>query len=78
MGDFFIKMKDTIKREKEGDWAKAVHFIPKLNEIIIYDCEDGSTKFKVGDGVTLVSDLAFVDSPASFIVEGGLFNVREE
>lgn len=71
-------MKDTIKREKERDWAKAVRFIPKLNEVIIYDCEDGTTKFKLGDGITRVTDLAFVDAPVAFAIEDGTFEVREE
>jgi len=57
-------MKQEIKREKAEDWAKAVNFIPKKDEIIIYDCEDG-TKIKIGDGVHKVNELDFIDNYVS-------------
>lgn len=64
--DFLMKQK--IKREKEEDWAKAKNFIPKLKEVIIYDCNEGP-KIKIGNGKDNVNDLPFIDS-TSFIVQG--------
>lgn len=51
-------MIDRIKRDKEVNWNKAINFIPKENEVIIYDCDD-DIKIKVGDGITTVIDLPF-------------------
>lgn len=65
-----------MKREKETDWAKAINFIPKDREIIVYDCQDGEIKFKIGDGKTKVNDLPFTDDNA-FVVEDGDFIVGE-
>ena len=69
-------MDKTIKREKERDWQKAINFIPKENQIIVYDCKNGDIKFKIGDGVTKVNDLNFVDD-GSFTVADGSFIVKE-
>lgn len=65
-----------MKREKETDWAKAINFIPKDREIIVYDCLDGEIKFKIGDGKTKVNDLPFTDDNV-FVVEDGDFIVGE-
>lgn len=51
-------MIDRIKRDTEDNWLKAKNFIPKENEIIIYDCPN-ITKIKIGDGITKVNDLPF-------------------
>ena len=69
-------MKKLIKREKEKDWEKAVNFIPKENEVIIYDCEDGEVRFKIGDGKTNVNDLPFTNEGISFEVADGSFIVK--
>lgn len=53
-------MIDKIKRDSEENWKKAKNFIPKLNEIIIYDC-DTTTRIKIGDGITKVNDLKFAE-----------------
>ena len=65
-----------MKREKETDWAKAINFIPKDREIIVYDCSDGEIRFKIGDGKTKVNDLSFTDDN-SFAVLDGTFIVGE-
>lgn len=51
-------MVDKIKRDTELNWKKAVNFIPKNKEVIIYDCEN-ITKIKIGDGITKINDLKF-------------------
>ena len=56
-------MLEKIKRDKEENWAKAINFIPKENEVIIYDC-DNNVKIKIGDGKTKVSDLPFAEEEA--------------
>ena len=53
-------MIDKIKRDTEQNWKKAKNFIPKKDEVIIYDCEF-ITKIKIGDGVTKINDLSFVE-----------------
>lgn len=46
------------KHAPSADWAKATNFTPLDGEIIIYT---DVNKFKIGDGVTKVNDLKFVD-----------------
>lgn len=50
------------KHDIEANWMKAVNFAPKVGEIIVYDPDSNHTysRVKIGDGVTLVSDLPFV------------------
>lgn len=49
------------KHDVEANWIKAVNFVPKQGEIIVYDIDSTHTyeRFKIGDGKTLVSDLPF-------------------
>ena len=53
-------MIDKIKRDKDYNWKKAINFIPKENEVIIYDCLD-NVRIKIGDGKTKVNDLKFAE-----------------
>ena len=53
-------MIDKIKRDTELNWSKAINFIPKEDEVIIYDC-DTRTRIKIGDGKTKVIDLPFAE-----------------
>lgn len=71
-------MKDRIKREKEDDWKKAKNFIPKLNEVIIYDCNDGNVRIKVGDGKTKVNDLSFANEGMTIQLLDGLLVMKGE
>lgn len=49
------------KHDTEENWLKAVNFIPKKGELIIYDIDISYNyeRFKIGDGITLVSALPF-------------------
>ncbi len=54
------------KHDIEANWKKAINFIPKEGELIIYDPDpidqiNGcfETRFKIGDGVTTVTNLPF-------------------
>ena len=53
-------MVDKIKRDTEQNWKKAKNFIPKKDEVIIYDC-DSMTRIKIGDGITKINDLNFIE-----------------
>lgn len=52
-----IKKKTIIKRDTKENWGKAKNFIPKENEIIVYE----NVGIKIGDGKTLVNDLPFAN-----------------
>ena len=56
-----IKTRIIHKHDTETNWEKAVNFIPKNGELIIYDADSNNKfpRFKVGDGVTLINDLSF-------------------
>lgn len=58
-----VKTRIQLKNDTEANWKKA-RFIPLKGELIIYSADDAHPFFrlKVGDGVTLVSDLPFIDS----------------
>lgn len=57
----FSNVRIIHKHDTEENWLKAINFIPKQGELIIYDTDDIHTqpRFKIGDGETLVSDLPF-------------------
>ena len=54
-------MKDN-KHDIEANWKKAKNFIPRKNEIIIYDpdAEHIEPRIKIGNGITHVNDLPFI------------------
>lgn len=64
------------KHDIEKNWQKATGFIPMDGEIIVYDRDDNVedeslrgvysySRLKIGDGVTTVSNLPFVDAQKS-------------
>ena len=58
-------MIDKIKRDTEQNWKKAINFIPKKDEVIIYDCKD-TTRIKIGDGISRINDLKFANDDFFF------------
>ena len=56
------------KHDVEANWNKAVNFIPKAGEMIIYDA-DGTNpvRIKIGDGITVVNSLPFQGSNIQMI-----------
>ena len=50
------------KHDTEANWEKATNFIPLKGEIIVYD---DLKKIKIGDGVTKVGNLAFINDNVS-------------
>lgn len=72
MSDNTIKTRIVHKHAIEANWAKATNFVPKQGELIIYDDRyidsngqvvivADAIRWKIGDGVTLVNNLQFVD-----------------
>lgn len=63
-----MKKQITLKHDLTANWLKAVNFIPKLDELILYDgvLENGVyvelPRLKRGDGKTKLNDLPFLDS----------------
>lgn len=72
-------MKEIVKRDKCENWIKAKNFIPKENEIILYDFPDKSIKIKVGDGKSLVGDLPFLqEEKFSSYVDGEIAYLSDD
>ena len=57
-----ISARMQMKTDTTLNWSKAVNFIPKKGEIIIYEADSdyGYERMKIGDGSTKVNDLPFV------------------
>lgn len=66
-----MKKQITLKHDLAVNWAKAINFVPKVDELILYDgvLENGVyvefPRLKRGDGKTKLNDLPFVDSVSS-------------
>ena len=61
MAEKIINTRIINKHAVESDWLKAVNFIPKQGELIVYDKDStySYARFKIGDGVTNVNNLPF-------------------
>lgn len=70
MGEKILNTRLLQKHDIETNWLKAVNFIPKPGEIIVYDPDDNnsSSRVKIGDGVTNVNDLPFVTNNSSITI----------
>ena len=57
-----ISARMQMKTDTALNWSKAINFIPKTGEIIIYEADSdyGYERMKIGDGSTKVNDLPFV------------------
>lgn len=64
MGEKILKSRIIHKHGTAADWSKATTFIPKQGELIIYDKDSTHSyeRVKIGDGVTTVSSLPFIDA----------------
>ena len=73
-GFFMRKFDPILKNDTTKNWEKAVNYIPKLNEIIIYEDMD-PVGIKIGNGVSKLSELKFANgSKAS--VEGDVLDLK--
>ena len=64
MANTTVKTRIQLKSDTETNWDKAIHFIPLKGEVIIYSPDDTHpfSRIKVGDGVTSVINLPFIDA----------------
>lgn len=62
------------KHDIASNWAKATSFIPQQGEIIVYDIDDtyNYERLKIGDGITNVNALPFVDDAVKATVDDAL------
>ena len=71
-----VKSRVVHKMDTAEHWSKAVGFVPLRGEMIIYESESASKphRFKIGDGVTPVTELPFMDQADKEygnIIDGG-------
>ena len=59
-----IKARFQLKNDTETNWNKAINFVPLKGEVIVYSADDTHpfSRIKVGDGVTTVINLPFIDA----------------
>ena len=59
-----IKTRIQLKNDTEANWNKAINFIPLKGEAIIYSADSTHpfSRLKVGDGMTPVIDLPFINA----------------
>lgn len=71
MANKTLKTRIINKHDTQTNWAKAVNFIPKAGEVIVYT---DLHKVKVGDGTTKVSALPFIDDKdlSNYVTESEL------
>lgn len=62
MSTGIINSRIQNKHDIENNWNKAIDFIPKAGEIIIYDPDENYnySRFKIGDGIRIVNNLEFL------------------
>ena len=77
MANKTLKTRIINKHDTQANWAKAVNFIPKAGEVIVYT---DLHKVKVGDGTTKVSALPFIDNIdlSDYITESELSSTISE
>ena len=58
-----LKSRIVHKHDIEANWRLATNFTPLQGEMIRYDPDENNTnhRVKIGDGVTNVNDLKFID-----------------
>ena len=59
-----IKSRVQLKNDTEENWNKAIRFIPLRGEPVIYLADEAHPFFrvKIGDGMTNVINLPFIDA----------------
>lgn len=63
-----IKSRIEHKHDTEANWKKAVNFVPRAGELIIYDPDNNYNyaRIKIGDGKSTVSNLPFSNEITSW------------
>ena len=77
---FFVKIMEKentiLKKDTFANWAKAINFIPKENEIIMYT-DIFPNGIKIGDGKTKIIDLPFINN-YDYVVEDDILIIKKE
>lgn len=76
MGENTIKSRIQLKNDTEANWKKAINFVPKQGEVIIYNVDESNDapRMKIGDGVQNVNDLPFVEKKLAAVATSGDYN----
>ena len=63
MAEKVLNSRIIHKHDVEDKWSLVSDFIPNQGEIIVYDVDENYNyeRFKIGDGVTAINELPFVD-----------------
>ena len=64
MSEKMLNTRIQQKHDIEVNWSKAVNFIPKIGEVIVYDPDENyaAARVKIGDGVKTVVELPLLVS----------------
>ena len=70
MADKVLNTRVQQKHDIEANWLKAVNFIPKIGEVIVYDPDENhaAARVKIGDGERTVGQLPFISGQADWNV----------
>ena len=62
MADKVLHARTVQIHDVEANWNRAVSFVPRRGEIVIYDVDKTHNveRFKIGDGTTTVVNLPFI------------------
>lgn len=68
MSEKIFNTRIVHKHDTAENWAKAVNFVPKAGELIIYDADENYNypRTKIGDGVRVVEELPFIENQADW------------
>ena len=74
MAEKILNSRIIQKHDIAENWEKAVNFIPKQGEIIIYDPDNTHmiARFKIGDGNTKVNNLPFIGEIDESLTKSGV------
>lgn len=67
------KSNATIKVDTAENWEKAKNYIPDVFTIIVYTYDESSPRIKIGDGITIVDKLPFLNPSRK--VENGVLSL---
>ena len=61
------------KHDSEANWEKAINFIPKKGELIVYDIDENYiySRVKIGDGISTANELPFIIAVDTSLTQSG-------
>lgn len=64
-----IKTRIANRTDTTANWDAKTEFVPLKGELIIYQDEGQPTRYKIGDGTTLLSQLSFLAETSGLTIE---------